>query len=152
LTFTLDPRRWPLMCAFGRSPLVRVTDRLEALVMVLAIVVSLLAAHVGGAVGTAVYDGRRQQYGAEVRTEHAPDPTANSRAKAVVVSAVWAINENNRLNPLTSTARAGADGVCAGAAALFSRGGSNTGGDHTCAAESNAQRQLGTRATVRGQR
>jgi len=36
---------------------------------------------------TAVYDGRRQQDAAEVRTEHAPDPIANSRAKAVVVSA-----------------------------------------------------------------
>jgi len=42
------------MCAFCRNPLVRVTDRLEALVIVLAIVVSLLAAPVAGAVGTAV--------------------------------------------------------------------------------------------------
>ena len=71
----------------------------------LAIVGSLVAAPAGGAVGTAVYDGRRQQYAAEVRTEHAPDPIANSRAKAVVVSAVWAINENNRLDPLASRAR-----------------------------------------------
>ena len=54
LTFTLDPRRWPLMCAFWRNPLVHVTDRLEALVILLAIVVSLLAAPVAGAVGTAV--------------------------------------------------------------------------------------------------
>jgi ABC-type transporter Mla maintaining outer membrane lipid asymmetry permease subunit MlaE len=57
-------------------------------VIVLAIVGSLVAAPAGGAVGTAVYDGRRQQYAAEVRTEYAPDPIANSRAKAVVVSAV----------------------------------------------------------------
>ena len=56
----------------------------------LAIVGSLVAAPWGcGRHRTAVYDGRRQQYAAEVRTEHAPDPIANSRAKAVVVSAVW---------------------------------------------------------------
>lgn len=123
----------------------------------LAIVVSLLAAPVGGAVGTAVCDGRRQQYEADVRTEHAPDPIANSRAKAAVVSAVWSINENNRLNPLTSMARAGADGFGAGAADLLGVVAVaatlvNTGGDRTCAAESNAQRQLGTRATTPGQR
>lgn len=41
-------------------------------VIVLAIVGSLVAAPAGGAVGTAVYDGRRQQYAAEVRTEYAP--------------------------------------------------------------------------------
>jgi hypothetical protein len=51
---------------------VRVTDRLEALVIVLAIVVSLLAAPVAGAVGTAVYDARRQQYEAEVLTDTPP--------------------------------------------------------------------------------
>jgi hypothetical protein len=56
--------------------------------IVLAIVGSLVAAPAGGAVGTVVYDGRRQQYAAEIRTEHAPDPIASSRAKAVVVSAV----------------------------------------------------------------
>jgi hypothetical protein len=60
------------MCAFCRNPLVRVTDRLEALVIVLAIVVSLLAAPVAGAVGTAVYDARRQQYEAEVLTHTPP--------------------------------------------------------------------------------
>jgi hypothetical protein len=85
LTFTLDPRRWPLMCALCRNPLVRVTDRLETLVIVLAIVVSLLATPVAGAVGTAVYDARRQQYEAEVLTEHAADAIANPRAKAVEI-------------------------------------------------------------------
>ena len=50
----------------------RVTDRLEALVIVLAIVVSLLAAPVAGAVDTAVYDARRQQYEAEVLTHTPP--------------------------------------------------------------------------------
>jgi hypothetical protein len=75
-------------------------------VIVLAIVGSLVAAPWGcGRHRTGVYDGRRQQYAAEVRTEHAPDPIAHSRAKAVVVSAVWAIDENNRLDPLTSRAR-----------------------------------------------
>lgn len=32
LTFTLDPRRWWLVCAFGRNPLVRASDPVASLV------------------------------------------------------------------------------------------------------------------------
>jgi hypothetical protein len=32
LTFTLDPRRWWLVCAFGRNPLVRANDPVASLV------------------------------------------------------------------------------------------------------------------------
>lgn len=119
LSFTLDPRRWWLACAFSRNPLVRGTDRVEALVIVLVSVVCLLAAPVAGAVGTAVYDARRQQYAAEVRTDHTADSISNNRAKAVGVSDIWASN-TKRVDPPTSTARAGAEGVCAGAAILLS--------------------------------
>ena len=42
-TFTVRLPRWPILLRLlGRDPLVRTTDRIEALVLVMAVVVSLL--------------------------------------------------------------------------------------------------------------
>ena len=69
--------RWPpspCACRAGRSaallggnPLVRTTDRVEALVMVLTVVVSLLAVPIAAAAGTAVHDSRRLVYAEQVQ-------------------------------------------------------------------------------------
>ena len=70
-TFTVRLPRWPvLLRLLGRDPLVRTIDRIEALVLVLAVVVSLLAAPISAAVGTAVYDSRRQLYAEQAETRH----------------------------------------------------------------------------------
>src|SRR6476469_8095277 len=70
-TFTLRLPRWPVLLRLaGRDPLVRTTDRIEALVVVLAVVVSLLAIPIAAAVGTAVYDSRRQAYAEQTHTRH----------------------------------------------------------------------------------
>jgi hypothetical protein len=62
-TFTVRLPRWPILLRLlGRDPLVRAIDRIEALVFVLAVVVSLLAAPIAAAVGTAVYDSSRRVY------------------------------------------------------------------------------------------
>jgi hypothetical protein len=62
-TFTVRLPRWPVLLRLrGRDPLVRTTDRIEALVMVLAVVVSLLAVPIAAAVGNEVHDTRRQSY------------------------------------------------------------------------------------------
>jgi hypothetical protein len=51
-TFTLRLPRWPvLLRLLGRDPLVRTTDRIQALVLVLAVVVSLLAIPITGCRG-----------------------------------------------------------------------------------------------------
>ena len=118
LTLTVDPRRWFQVHTFSRNPLVRGSDRLEALIIVLAILVSLLAVPVAGAVGTAVYDARRQQYLTEV-TQRAADPITNSQAKVIGVSGVRASSETKLVGPPTSTAGAAADGVCTGTALLL---------------------------------
>jgi hypothetical protein len=55
-TFTLRLPRWPIFGLFRRNPLLRASDRIEALVMALAVMVSLLAVQVAAAVGTAVHD------------------------------------------------------------------------------------------------
>jgi hypothetical protein len=70
-TFTVRLPRWPIVLRLlGRDPLVRTTDRIEALVLVLAVVVSLLAVPIAAAVGTAVYDSRRHIYAERAVTRH----------------------------------------------------------------------------------
>jgi hypothetical protein len=70
-TFTVRLPRWPvLLRLLGRDPLVRTIDRIEALVMVLALAVSLLAAPIAAAIGTAVYDTSRRTYAEQAETRH----------------------------------------------------------------------------------
>jgi hypothetical protein len=69
-TFNLDPRRWWLVRLVGRNPLLRTADRIEALVIVCAAIVSLLAIPVAGAAGTATYDARHRLYVHEAQTRH----------------------------------------------------------------------------------
>lgn len=81
----------------GRDPLVRTTDRIEALVFVLAVVVSLLAAPITAAVGTAVYDSNRHLYAEQAHTRHTVAATVTdvpasqqiSRTGTTIVSARW---------------------------------------------------------------
>jgi hypothetical protein len=70
-TFTVRLPRWPILLRLrGRDPLVRTTDRIEALVFVVVVVVSLLAAPIAAAVGTAVYDTSRRAYAEQAETRH----------------------------------------------------------------------------------
>jgi hypothetical protein len=62
-SYTVRLPRWPILLRLlGRDPLVRATDRVEALVSVLTVVVTLLAAPIAAAIGTEVYDSRRDVY------------------------------------------------------------------------------------------
>jgi hypothetical protein len=56
--FTMRLPQWPAFGLFRRNPLLRASDRIEALVVALAVMVSLLAVPVAAAVGTAVHDSR----------------------------------------------------------------------------------------------
>ena len=97
-TFTVRLPRWPILLRLtGRDPLVRTTDRIEAVVLVLAVVVSLLAIPITAAVGTAVYDSRRQAYAEQTDTRHAVNATVTDvpasqqilRTGTITVSARW---------------------------------------------------------------
>jgi hypothetical protein len=62
-SYTVRLPRWPILLRlWGRDPLCRTTDRIEALVSVLTVVVTLLAAPIAAAIGTEVYDSRRDVY------------------------------------------------------------------------------------------
>ncbi len=99
-TFTLRLPRWPILLRLlGRDPLVRTTDRIEALVLVLAVVVSLLSAPIAAAVGTAVYDSSRHIYAEHAHTRHTVNATVTDvpvsqqilRTGTTTVSARWTV-------------------------------------------------------------
>jgi hypothetical protein len=66
-TFTLRWPRWRFIRLFGRNPLIRASDRVEALVVVFAVLVVLVAAPIAAAVGTAVYDSRSHLHAAQAQ-------------------------------------------------------------------------------------
>ena len=70
--FTLRLPWWPILRLFSRNPLVRTVDRAEAVAVLVAVVVSLLAApFAAAAFGTAVDDARSHVYAEQAQTRHA---------------------------------------------------------------------------------
>jgi hypothetical protein len=97
-TFTVRLPWWPVLLRLaGRDPLVRTIDRIEALVLVLAVAVSLIAAPIAAAVGTAVYDSSRHIYAEQAHTRHTVAATVTDvpasqqilRTGTTTVSARW---------------------------------------------------------------
>ena len=86
--FTMRLPQWPAFGLFRRNPLLRASDRIEALVVALAVMVSLLAVPVAAAVGTAVHDSRGDVYAqlpapntpARSRRNRRPSPATTSRS------------------------------------------------------------------------
>jgi hypothetical protein len=101
-TFTVRLPRWPILGLFRRNPLLRASDRIEALVLALAVLVSLLAVPVAAAVGTAVYDSRRDVYAEQAHTRHVVTATITDDAAAQKIS---------RTNTATMQARWSAAGA-----------------------------------------
>jgi type II secretory pathway pseudopilin PulG len=99
-TFTLDPRCWQIGRIFGRNPLLRRADRIEALVVLAALVVSLVAIPLVGAVGTAVYSVRKSRYAEEARERHTVMATVIDErvtdSGTTVVDARWPVTVGER--------------------------------------------------------
>lgn len=75
-SFTLDLRRCWIVRALGRSPLVRTSDRVEALVILLVFVLALVTVPFAGAIGTAAYETLGRAYASESLTRHTVAATA----------------------------------------------------------------------------
>ena len=98
-TYAVRLPRWPILQRLlGRDPLVRTTDRVEALVSVLTVVVTLLAAPIAAAIGTEVYDSRRDVYAelASIPPHHGRDghrrllpPNETQVPTMITVQARW---------------------------------------------------------------
>jgi len=83
-TFTLSFGRCWTIRALGRNPLVRFSDRVEAVVLVLVVIAALLVTPVAGAIGTAVYESRARLYTEQAQTRHTVAATAIEDSTVVV--------------------------------------------------------------------
>ena len=103
-TFTLDPRCWRIGRIFGRNPLLRRTDRIEALVMLVALAVSLVAIPVagrGGHYGLRMHDSRYAQEARERHTVMATVLETGTEGRARLLSqARWPVAAGERTGPL----------------------------------------------------
>ena len=84
------------LAGYGRNPLVRAVDRLELLVIALAILVGLFAVAAAGALGTAVYEARSSTYAAQSQMRRSATATATT-ATAAGASIETRVNARLRL-------------------------------------------------------
>lgn len=114
-TFTLDPRRWRVARLCGRNPLLRRTDRIEALVLLVALVVTLIAVPVAGVVGAVTYEARDRVYTREAHERHRVTArVVDARVEDLgltVVQAKWPGPTGERGGPLELAERAEAGGT-----------------------------------------
>ena len=103
-TFTLDPRCWRIGRIFGRNPLLRRADRIEAFVTLVALVVSLVAIPVAGVVGATTYDARERICAGEARERHTVMATVTESGVeswgTTVVQARWPVATGDRTGSL----------------------------------------------------
>jgi hypothetical protein len=81
-TIGLGNRWW--VQAFGRSPLMRRSDRIEAIVLVLAVILIVVAIPIAGAIGTFVHDERTRVYAEEAHSRHQVLATATDDGNVVL--------------------------------------------------------------------
>jgi hypothetical protein len=112
-TFTLDPRRWRVARIVGRNPLLRRSDRIEAFVVLLALVASLAVIPLAGVVGAVAYGTRERLYSQEAQERHRVVATVSEviieDSGTTVVQARWptASGEQTGAVQLTHTVKAG---------------------------------------------
>jgi hypothetical protein len=97
--FSLRRRVWWFTRAFSRNPLLRGTDRIEACVILFAILVALVATPICVVAGAGVYRSHAQLYAAQSRARHAVTatvvetgpPLRESHATSVAAQAMWLV-------------------------------------------------------------
>jgi hypothetical protein len=97
--FSLRHRSWWITRAFGRNPLLRWTDRMEAWVIVFAILVALAAAPVCAAAGVGVYRSHARFYAEQSLARHSVTATVvetgpqphQPRSTGITVLAMWLV-------------------------------------------------------------
>jgi hypothetical protein len=70
--------------AVGRNPLVRTSDRVEVLILILVFAAALAVTPVAGAIGTAVHDTNARAYAAQLRERHPVTAMVIDRPTATV--------------------------------------------------------------------
>ena len=101
---------WWGLQVFCRNPLVRNSDRIEAGIIGVAILVVLIAVPFVGALGTAVHDNHSRMYAEEARSKHLAAATALSDSattskrdtSGIVVRARWSADGSERASEFTT--------------------------------------------------
>jgi hypothetical protein len=99
-SFVIRPTTWPVLRLFSRNPLMRTSDRVEAAVATLAVLLVLIAAACAGVIGTMIHDTDTQNYLEQARTRHVVVAKAVDDSKragsaettASTVHARWQVN------------------------------------------------------------
>ena len=106
-TYTLDPRCWRVGRIFSRNPLIRRSDRIEALVTLIAQAVFLVTIPLAGIAGAAVYGARESCYAHEAHDRHTVmamvtevSGTGIDGADPSLVQARWPGADGERTRPL----------------------------------------------------
>lgn len=112
-TFICDPRCWRIARVFGCNPLLRRADRIEAIIVLVALALSLVAVPLAGVAGTLVYQARHSQYAREASQRHAVVATVTATGvdsmDHSVVQANWPVasGERNGLIGITTDSKLG---------------------------------------------
>ncbi|MBJ7338119.1 hypothetical protein [Mycolicibacterium sp.] len=116
-TFSFGLRGSWVLRFCGRHPLVRTSDRIETLVLVVAVTVAVLAIPVAAAVGTAVHDTRSRTYAEQAQSRHIVTARAVTDSAAVphansidfTVRARWNVfgSNHDEVVPVTDRVTAG---------------------------------------------
>lgn len=114
-TFTFDPRCWRVARVFGRNPLLRRSDRIEALVVLVALAVSLVAVPLAGVAGAVTYGARDRVYAQEAQQRHRVLATVTDALVedlgVTVVQAKWAGSNGERVGALALNEQVKVDGA-----------------------------------------
>lgn len=96
----LSPRRWPITKLISRNPVIRPSDRVEALAICMAAVIAVLAIPLAVWVEGGVHTARTAAIAEQARTVHAVEATAVDDASVILsegqngalVTARWSYN------------------------------------------------------------
>ena len=96
-TFTLSLGRCWIIRAVGRNPLVRTSDRVEALILILVFATALAVTPVSGAIGTAVHDTHARAYAEQSRDRHPVTAMVTDKPSATVIEDAIAMSEQTHV-------------------------------------------------------
>jgi hypothetical protein len=107
-SFVIRPTTWPVLRLFSRNPLIRTSDRLEAAVVTLAVILIVIAAACAGILGTIIHDTETQKFLQQAQTRHAlvatavadSEPEVSAGTTASTVHARWQVNGINHADVL----------------------------------------------------
>jgi hypothetical protein len=107
-SFAIRPMTWPVLRLFSRNPLIRTSDRVQAAVVTLAVLLVVIAAACAGILGTIIHDTEAQTFLQQAQTRHAvvataiedSKPAARSETTASTVYAQWQLNGINHADVL----------------------------------------------------